>query len=173
MRQLSSLLPGDKTLAVYTVSWEDREGGQKLFSWLKDWKFHPRVDFPVQGLRTHWGGADVMLTDTLSLTCCFLKSKGYVLFYWRIVDLQCCAESDSVLHLYAFFLYIFFFFHDGLSQEIGYSSLCYTVAPCLSILNVVVCIYPIHPSPSLLTATSLISVWVCFCFVDRFIGTTF
>ena len=38
-----------------------------------------------------WGGTDVILMDTLSLIYCFLKSKGYVLFFWRIVDLQCCA----------------------------------------------------------------------------------
>ena len=41
---------------------------------------------------------------------------------------------------FTFFFYILF--HYGLSQEIGYSSLCYTVGPyCLSILNVIVCIY--------------------------------
>ena len=49
--------------------------------------------------------------------------------------------------------YILFYilFHYGLSQEIGYSSLCYTVGPCcLSILNVTVCIYyPRTPNPSL------------------------
>ena len=32
-------------------------------------------------------------------------------------------------------------FHYGLSQDIEYSSLWYTVGPCLSILNVTVCIY--------------------------------
>ena len=31
--------------------------------------------------------------------------------------------------------------HYGLSQEIGFSSLCYTVGPCLTILNVIVCFY--------------------------------
>ena len=59
-------------------------------------------------------------------------------------------------------------FHYGLSQEIGYSSLCYTVRPCcLSILNVIVCIYQpqipspflsLHPSP--LATASLISTSV-------------
>ena len=40
--------------------------------------------------------------------------------------------------------------HHGLFQEPGYSSLCYTVGPhCLSILNVIVCIYsPQTPYPS-------------------------
>ena len=32
-------------------------------------------------------------------------------------------------------------FHCGLSQDIEYSSLCYTIGPCcLSILHIVVCI---------------------------------
>ena len=35
-----------------------------------------------------------------------------------------------------FFFFFYVLFHYGLSQEIGYSSLCYTVGPCLSILNV-------------------------------------
>ena len=40
-------------------------------------------------------------------------------------------------------------FHHVLSQETGYSSLCYTVGPhCLSILSVIVCIYQ-PPIPSL------------------------
>ena len=42
-------------------------------------------------------------------------------------------------------------FYHGLSQETGYSSLCYTVRPhCLSILNAIVCSYkPQTPSLSL------------------------
>ena len=58
-------------------------------------------------------------------------------------------QSDSVIHTYAFFFHILF--HYGLSHDIEYSSLCYTVGPCcLSTLNVTVCIYqPQTPSPSL------------------------
>ena len=42
-------------------------------------------------------------------------------------------QSDSVIHIYTFFLNIIF--HYGLSQDIEYRSLCYTVGPCcLSIL---------------------------------------
>ena len=55
---------------------------------------------------------------------------------------------SKVTQLYAFLFDVLF--HYGLSQEIGSSSLCYTVGPCLSILNVVGCIYqPQIPSPSL------------------------
>ena len=51
---------------------------------------------------------------------------------------------------------------DGLSQDIEYHSLCYTVGPCYSsILHIIVCIasskLPVHPSssPSLSATTSL------------------
>ena len=55
---------------------------------------------------------------------------------------------QSYMYIHSFSCIIF---HCVLSQEIGYSSLCYTVGPhCLSILNVIVCIYqPQTPSPSL------------------------
>ena len=58
-------------------------------------------------------------------------------------------KSDLVIHIYTFFFPILF--HCGLFHEIRYSSLCYTVGPCcLSILNVLVCIYqPQTRSPSL------------------------
>ena len=36
--------------------------------------------------------------------------------------------TQSYIHIYILFLYIIF--HHGFSQEIGYSSLCYTVGPC-------------------------------------------
>ena len=55
-------------------------------------------------------------------------------------------------------MYILFqiFFHYGLSQNIVYSSLCYTLGPCcLSILYIIVCICPSQtPNPSLPHAPS-------------------
>ena len=80
----------------------------------------------------------------------FLLSSLLSFFYWSIVDLQCCtnlcctAKWLSYTHTYILFFFFFFYilFHYGLSQEIGYSSLCSTVGPwCLSILNVILCIY--------------------------------
>ena len=48
---------------------------------------------------------------------------------------------SKVTQLYVYILFNILF-HYGLSQEIGYSSLCYTVGLCcLLILNVIVCIY--------------------------------
>ena len=61
------------------------------------------------------------------------------------------TATQSYIHTYtpthSFSLIIF---HHGLSQEIGYSSWCWTVGPhCLSILKGIVCIYqPQTPHPS-------------------------
>ena len=57
--------------------------------------------------------------------------------------------------------------HYGLSQEIGFSSLCYTVRPCLTILNVIVCFYlsacvlsqvPLFATPWAVTCQDLLSM---------------
>ena len=59
---------------------------------------------------------------------------------YNVVLISAVQQCDSVIHIYTFLFNIPF--HYGLSQEIEYSSLCYTVGPCcLSILNVIVCIY--------------------------------
>ena len=69
--------------------------------------------------------------------------------------------SNIYTYIHSFFNIIF---HHGLSQEIGYSSLCYIVEYCcLSMLNVIVCIYyqtlsPFHSLPSFLATTSLFSM---------------
>ena len=48
-------------------------------------------------------------------------------------------QSDSVIHIYILFHILF---HDGLSQGIEYSCLCYTIGPCcLSILYIIVCLF--------------------------------
>jgi len=50
-------------------------------------------------------------------------------------------ESDMTERAKHIFLYIFF--HYGLSQDIEYSFLCYTVAPCcLFILYIILCAMP-------------------------------
>ena len=73
------------------------------------------------------------------------------LFHCSIhVDLQCVPVSSlqpsgSVIHMYTFFFSILF--HYDFSYDIRLSPLCYAVGPCLSILNIIVCIYqPQTPS---------------------------
>ena len=45
-------------------------------------------------------------------------------------------QNDSVIYIYTHkYLYIYYFhiiFHYGLSQDIEYCSLCYTIRPCCS-----------------------------------------
>jgi len=42
-------------------------------------------------------------------------------------------QSDSVIHyIYIHIHFFYILFHYGLSQNIEYSSLCYTVGPCCS-----------------------------------------
>ena len=71
----------------------------------------------------------------ISLVCLLFFIEVQLIY--SVVLISAVQQSDSVIHIYTFFFNILF--HYGLSQEIGYSSLCYTVAPCcLSILNVIV-----------------------------------
>ena len=77
---------------------------------------------------------------------------------------------QSYIHIHSFPHTIF---HHVLSQEMGYSSLCYAVRPrCLSILNVILCIYqpptqcPSHtlPAPPWQPQVCSPCLWVClFC----------
>jgi len=70
----------------------------------------------------------------------------------RSISMFCTPSMCQVCaHIFSLYIYIhtpFFshiIFHHVLSQEVGYSSLCYTAGPhCLSILNVIVCIYQPH-----------------------------
>ena len=57
----------------------------------------------------------------------------------------------KVTQLYTETFFFNILFHYGLSQGIGYTFPCYTVGPCcLSVLNVIVCIYQHRtPRPSL------------------------
>ena len=85
--------------------------------------------------------------------------KWEIFLYWSIVDLQCvnfCCTAKWLSYTYMYILFFNILFHYGLSQDNEYSSLCSTVGPCcLSILNVIVCIYqPQTPTPSLSLLTS-------------------
>ena len=73
---------------------------------------------------------------------------------YSVVLITTILQSDSVLHThtcvcvcvcihtYTYILFKNILSHYGLSQDIEYSFLCYTVGPCcLSILHIIVCIY--------------------------------
>ena len=110
--------------------------------------FPPSGDLPNQGIKPV---SPVLQADSLPLShlgtplivvhFCFV-----FIFYWSIVDLQCCANFcyTAATHLYTNIhsLLILFFHFMVYPRRFGYKSLYYTVGPCcLSILNVTVCIY--------------------------------
>ena len=74
----------------------------------------------------------------------FFKSKIELLY--NVVPISPVQQSNPVIPIYSFFSIIF---HQGLSQETGYCSLCYAVGShCLSILTVIT--VTLHlPTPSL------------------------
>ena len=120
----------------------------------------------------------------------FLK----VQLIYNVVPISAIQQSDLVIyththtqtysHIYVciyIYTHTFFFYvllHHGLSQETRYSSLFYTVGYCCSsFLNVIACIYkpqtssPSHTLPT--SSGSFLCLWVCFCFLDRFICAKF
>ena len=64
------------------------------------------------------------------------------------VFISTVQQSDSAIHIYILFHSLF---HYGLSQDIGYSSLCYTVGPCHRTL---LFIHPVYNSLHLLIPNS-------------------
>ena len=73
------------------------------------------------------------------------KLDLFLFFFNRnVVDLQCCVNFCRTAKWFSYtYIYILFYilFHYGLSQDIEYSSLCYTVGPCcLSSLYILACI---------------------------------
>ena len=101
------------------------------------------------------------------------------------VDLQYSVHFCCIAKWPSHIVYIHYFshtiFHHVPSQETGYSSLCCTVGlHCLSILNVIVCIYqppnprpPRYPPPPWQPQVCSLCLCICFCSVDRFIYVIF
>ena len=68
----------------------------------------------------------------------FIFLLKYSCFFVFLFFLQCCV---NFCHAAKWFSYICILFHDGLSQDMEYSSLCYTVGPCgLFILIILFCL---------------------------------
>ena len=101
----------------------------------------------------------------------FLNYLIYYFLNWSIVNLPCCvnlcctAEWLSYTHIYILF---YILYHYGLSWDIEYNSLCYTIGPCLSILYIIIVCFCWSQTPSLflshppfpLATTSLFSMSV-------------
>ena len=94
--------------------------------------------FPIPVWNTSW-----YILQHCSFFVCF---HLIFIFNWSMVDLQCCVSfkytaqwfSYIYIHIYIHILFQILFPYR-LSQNIDYSSLCYTVGPCwLSVFYVVV-----------------------------------
>jgi len=100
----------------------------------------------------------------------------WFLLYSKVIQLY--------IHIYMYvcvciYIYINTHFYFGLSQHIEYSSLCNTVGPCCLFIPYIlswIC-WSQTPNPSLPYTPShlatiqvcLLCLWVCFCFIDKFI----
>ena len=92
-----------------------------------------------------------------SLEHCFFFISSlfpFVTFYffiWSIVDLQSSANYCCQAKLFSYtYIHFYILFHYGLSQDIEYSSLCYTVRSCYlsnSIRNSLHLLSPSSPLP--------------------------
>ena len=79
---------------------------------------------------------------------------------YSIVPISAVQQCDSVIHIYVFFLYIFpiMVYHRILTI------VPCTLWPCLSILNVMVCVYQLQtPDPSLSIPSALVVVQSFSC----------
>ena len=98
---------------------------------------------------------------------------------YQVLLIPAVQQSDSVVHIYAF-LFKNLLFHYGLSQDIEYSSLCYTIGlDCLSIpyVKAYICYAPpptpfTWPPPRQQPVCSL-CLRFCFCFLGMFICVIF
>ena len=151
---------------------------------------------PTEGVMNIYGNKNDYPTNASMTQTSLRKKAKWLIFFlievqliYNVVPICAVQQSDLVIHIYTFFS------HYGLPWEVGCSSQCSTVGPrCSSILNVMVCIYqaqtpsPPHSLPCLPLATSppgslprlplattglFLCLWVCFCFVVRFICAIF
>ena len=98
------------------------------------------------------------------------------LFYWSVLYLQSCVNFCCAAK---WFSYIYTLFYYDLSQGTKYGFLCYRVGPCcLFTLDITArTCEPWTPNPTLSpTSPPLwkpqvcsLGLWVCFCFIDKFV----
>ena len=75
-----------------------------------------------------------------TLVSCISCIGRQILYHWATWEALCKCYRNQLIFLCFFFTHMYIskiiLFHYGLSQDIQYSSLCYTLGPCcLSILN--------------------------------------
>ena len=112
---------------------ENKGLNNKRWFYCSYWSEIPRI----------WGAVSQELWKTKYIWE-WLNIYIFLFLNWSIADFQCCISFwctvQRSIYTYRYILF-HIIFHYGLSQDIDYSSLCYTVGPCcLSILQILVCI---------------------------------
>ena len=119
-------------------------------------------------------------TFTRNVVFFFLLKYSWLTMLWNcstIVAVNFCCTAKWFSYTYIYILFHILSSQDGLSQDIEYSSLCYTAGPCcLSILYIVICICSsqipnssLPNSPSLLATTSLFSMSVSLFLFHKYV----
>ena len=71
-----------------------------------------------------------------------------------LLQISAIQQSDLVAHIYT----LFFTFHYGLSLDIEYSSLCYTVGPCFFIRSIYNSLHMLIPNSKSISPSPFISL---------------
>ena len=145
---MAKKLPAMGETWVRPLGWEDPlEEGMATHSSILAWEI-PWTEEP--------GGLQSMGSQRAGYDWATKHIHTHVYFYWSIVDLQCCTNlCCTAKWLSNIDILFYILFHYGLSWDIEYNSLCYSVGLCwLSILNVIVVttnpklpVYPSLPHP--------------------------
>ena len=105
----------------------------KHSSFVIEWSWHP-----CQKSLTMYAYFWILLHCSICLTLC-QSHTVFCFFNWSmlIYNVLLITLYSKVIQLYIYIYFLNILFHYGLSQDIEYSSLCYTVGPCcLSILYI-------------------------------------
>ena len=92
----------------------------------------------------------------LYLRIIMVQNDNFVLFLifevqliYNVVLISTVQQSESYIYVYMCKIFFCILFHYGLSLDIEYNSLCYTIRPCcLFILCIVVCICKSQTPPN-------------------------
>jgi len=101
--------------------------------------------------------------ETTSSNWACMQSSILLKYSWftnnNVVLISAVQQRDSIIHIYIYILF-HILFHYGLSQDLEYRSLCYTVGTCLSILYITVVILALTYKSSNFNSICSLTFWI-------------